>query len=300
MRVTDTVLLQSKISSPKEQLVVPSSNRRFTLSNKKLSAESAEDRKNSTKQRPLKHRFSRKDSAWNISHSSSAGDSKTVTTDAHKFRRPSQDASDIANDEDNSSMMTVTDSNIDTYEAGQTILDIVAGQTVGALAWIQDKDYASPFELRATSTSVEVYSIPISLIRESPKLRDALMTCAGRTIAFQVFTNNNHPSPFWHWTQRSIKKHLTTWNVTRPGAYVAHKNLSEDASNPLASMEQNPSNESLGISEAERELQPLMRSFESEQQHAARSSETIDTGVIADTSHEWFLCNFIQHLALVR
>lgn len=293
MRVADTVLLQSQIPSPK----APSSKR--SLFSKKQSAELDEDQNNSTQQRPLKHKFSRGDSAWDISHSSSARD-KTVTTDAHKFRRPSEDASSLANDEDNSSMMTVTDSNINTYETGQTILDIVAGQTVGALAWIQDKDYASPFELRATSTSVEVYSIPISLIRESPKLRDALMTCAGRTIAFQVFTNNNHPSPFWHWTERSLKKHLTTWKVTRPGAYIEHKKHSEDASNASVSMEQSPSNESLGISEAERELQPLMCSSESKQQHVTRSGERIDAGVVADTNHEWFLCNFIQHLALVR
>merc|ERR1719353_899612 len=131
MRVSDTMLLQSQISSPKTQL----SSKRSLFSNKQ-SAELDEDQNNSTQQRPLKHRFSRGDSAWDISHSSSERD-KAVTTDAHKFRRPSEDASALANDEDNSSMMNVADSNINTYETGQTILDIFAGQTVGALAWIQ-------------------------------------------------------------------------------------------------------------------------------------------------------------------
>jgi len=258
----------------------------------------AQDPLNLTKQAILDHRMSRHNSAWRVSESSSArARTDTMTTDAHQFRRDTENISNSANSEVEATMMTVMDSSINTYKAGQTILDIVAGQTVGTLAWIHDEDYASPFELRATSTSVEVYCIPISVIRESPKIREAMMTSAGRTIAFQVFTNNTDPSPFWHWSSRAIKKHLATWKVIRPGANVVDDTAAELPSDPLLSMEANPSNESLGISEEERERQPLVAHSESKQQHA---NSTIETGSVADTGHEWFLCNFIQHVVLVR
>ncbi len=123
-------------------------------------------------------------------------------------------------DELDVTIVTADESNALTYEAGQTVVDIVGGQSVGALAWIDDNDYASPFELRATrsfclrhpwpttpqlkfdvhvafSTSVEIYTIPLSLIRENKELQKAMWRVAGQTIAFDTLTH-----------QRSVCLHI--------------------------------------------------------------------------------------------
>ena len=95
------------------------------------------------------------------------------------------------------------------YGSPESSIDFAAGQTIGALSWLV-KRTPCRYTVRATSTHVEVYKVPLDLIQSSEELQQGLWQSAGRSLAFEII---RQMGAYLYWTEASLREHISQWQV---------------------------------------------------------------------------------------
>ena len=91
----------------------------------------------------------------------------------------------------------------------ESSIDFAAGQTIGALSWIV-KRMPCPYTVRATSSRVEVYKVPLDLIQANEMLQQGLWQSAGRSLTYEVI---RQMGAYVYWTENSLREHISDWEV---------------------------------------------------------------------------------------
>lgn len=95
------------------------------------------------------------------------------------------------------------------YGSPESAIDFAAGQTIGSLSWLVERTPCR-YTVRATSTHVEIYKVPLDLIQASKALQQGLWQSAGRSLAFEII---RQMGAYLYWTEASLREHISHWDV---------------------------------------------------------------------------------------
>lgn len=95
------------------------------------------------------------------------------------------------------------------YGSPESSIDFAAGQTIGALSWLVERTPCR-YTVRATSTHVEIYKVPLDLIQANEALQQGLWQSAGRSLAFEII---RQMGAYLYWTEASLREHISHWDV---------------------------------------------------------------------------------------